>query len=413
MSTNDSEVDVLFATKRKRQQAEEAQKEAQKAEEERIQELERQKKQMLEDIQRLEAEKAQQAAMAENAALAARAAQAEREAQEAKAAEAARLAQEARAAEAARLAQEAQAAKAAQKAQKAAEAEAARAAKAAEAEQRAAAKAMAKASAPAQAGGIKKYLPFIIAGAVAVIAIVVVVIVIATSGSKSSETKTADNDTGSKSKSNIENMSDPPEDEGYEGEGEEIQEYDEDYGLTLDKVLDESEWIYVVDESTSRGFYYPDCFDMSQANGGANYQFSYNGSSTQEIWFNIEFEYLGEEGLKSYIGSTQDDRNHYGNYRVNSIMQQGGIDPSEYTISSETDPYGQEIYYAYTAFDTPSSDGNMYVVYVTWQDGCVITFKAIISKEAEGHSRFADLGDITELYGVILKTITDTSTAKG
>jgi hypothetical protein len=402
MSTNDSEVDVLFATKRKRQQAEEAQKEAQKAEEERIQELERQKKQMLEDIQRLEAEKAQQAAEAEQAAIAARAAQAEREAQAARAAQEAEAARAARAAEAARLAQEAQAAKAAMKAQKAAEAE-----------QRAAAKAMAKASAPAQAGGIKKYLPFIIAGAVAVIAIVVVVIVIATSGSKSSETKTADNDTGSKSKSNIENMSDPPEDEGYEGEGEEIQEYDEDYGLTLDKVLDESEWIYVVDESTSRGFYYPDCFDMSQANGGANYQFSYNGSSTQEVWFNIEFEYLGEEGLKSYIGSTQDDRNHYGNYRVNSIMQQGGIDPSEYTISSETDPYGQEIYYAYTAFDTPSSDGNMYVVYVTWQDGCVITFKAIISKEAEGHSRFADLGDITELYGVILKTITDTSTAKG
>ena len=402
MSTNDSEVDVLFATKRKRQQAEEAQKEAQKAEEERIQELERQKKQMLEDIQRLEAEKAQQAAEAEQAAIAARAAQAEREAQAARAAQEAEAARAARAAEAARLAQEAQAAKAAMKAQKAAEAE-----------QRAAAKAMAKASAPAQPGGIKKYVPFIIAGGVAVIAIIVVVIVIATSGSKSSEKKTADNDTGSKSKSNIENMSDPPEDEGYEGGGEEIQEYDEDYGLTLDKVLGESEWIYVVDESTSRGFYYPDCFDMSQANGGANYQFSYNGSSTQEVWFNIEFEYLGEEGLKSYIGSTQDDRNHYGNYLVNSIMQQGGIDPSEYTISSETDPYGQEIYYAYTAFDTPSSEGNMYVAYVTWQDGCVITFKAIISKEAEGHSRFADFGDITELYGVILKTITDTSTAKG
>ncbi len=53
MSTNDSEVDVLFATKRKRQQAEEAQREAQKAEEEKILELERQKKKMLEDIQRL------------------------------------------------------------------------------------------------------------------------------------------------------------------------------------------------------------------------------------------------------------------------------------------------------------------------------------------------------------------------
>ena len=47
MSTNDNEVDVLFATKRKRQQAEEAQREAQKAEEEkkkaeaRIRELEK------------------------------------------------------------------------------------------------------------------------------------------------------------------------------------------------------------------------------------------------------------------------------------------------------------------------------------------------------------------------------------
>lgn len=402
MSTNDSEVDVLFATKRKRQQAEEAQKEAQKAEEERIQELERQKKQMLEDIQRLEAEKAQQAAEAEQAAIAARAAQAEREAQAARAAQEAEAARAARAAEAARLAQEAQAAKAAMKAQKAAEAE-----------QRAAAKAMAKASAPAQPGGIKKYLPFIIAGGVAVIAIIVVVIVIATSGSKSSEKKTADNDTGSKSKSNIENMSDPPEDEEYGGEGEEIQEYDEDYGQTIDSVIADAEWVYVVDETSGRGFQYPACFDMYPDSGDGYYQFNYNGSSSQGIGMALVLNYLGEEELKKFIGSTQDDRNHYGNYLVNTAMQNSGVASGEYTIDSFTDRFGQETYYAYTAFDTASSNGNMYAAFVTWQDGCIIQVFFVVSKEADGHPRFADFGNLTNVYVTMLEGIVDTSTAKG
>ena len=404
MSTNDSEVDVLFATKRKRQQAEEAQKEAQRAEEERIQELERQKKQMLEDIQRLEAEKAQQAAEAEQAAIAARAAQAEREAQAARAAQEAEAARAARAAEAARLAQEAQAAKAAMKAQKAAEAE-----------QRAAAKAMAKASAPAQPGGIKKYLPFIIAGAVAVIAIVVVIIVIATSGSKSSDKKTADNETSDKGKksSGIENMSDPPEDEDYEEQGDETQEYDEDYGQTIDSVIADAEWTYVVDETSGRGFQYPACFDMFPDSGDGYYQFNYNGNSSQGIGMALVLNYLGEEELKKFIGSSQDDRNHYGNYLVNTAMQNSGVASGEYTIDSFTDRFGQETYYAYTAFDTASSNGNMYAAFVTWQDGCIIQFFFVVSKEADGHPRFADFGNLTNVYVTMLEGIVDPSAAKG
>ncbi len=395
MSTNDNEVDVLFATKRKRQQAEEAQREAQKAEEEKILELERQKKQMLEDIQRLEAEKAQQAAMAENAALAARAAQAEREAQEAKAAEAARLAQEARAAEAARLAQEAQAAKAAQKAQKAAEAE-----------QRAAAKAMAKASAPAQAGGIKKYLPFIIAGAVAVIAIVVVVIVIATSGSKSSDTKTADNDKGDSGKksSNIENMSDPPEDVYEEGE------YDEDYGVYFQNVIGNSQWEYVNDSVSGHGFYYPDCFKVVSASEDGEYEFSYNGNSTQSIMFSFKIEDVGEDKIRQLAGNSHETQNAFGNSVVSATMQGYDVSPDEYEVAALTDPYGQETYYAHTNLDT---EGYLFAAFMTWQDGCIIESKFLVSKEAEGHNRFVDFDDLNSLFAQMIKTVVDPNQAKG
>ena len=51
---NHNEADALFATRRKKQQDEEAQKAAKLAEEERIAELERQKQQVAEEIKRLE-----------------------------------------------------------------------------------------------------------------------------------------------------------------------------------------------------------------------------------------------------------------------------------------------------------------------------------------------------------------------
>jgi len=134
MSNENNEADALFATRRKKQQDEEAQREAQRLEQEKLEELERQRKAMAEDIKRLETLQAEQKAQAEQNAL---------EAQKAREAQEALLA--------------------AQAAQKAAQKEAQKAAK----------------EAKKAAGGespLKKYLPFILIG-VGVIVVVVVILI--------------------------------------------------------------------------------------------------------------------------------------------------------------------------------------------------------------------------------------------
>ena len=131
MSEN-NEADALFATRRKKQQDEEAQKAARIAEEKRLAEIELQKQEVAKEIERLEKLQALQKAQEEEQRLSAEKAKADEEAQ-----------------------------KDAQKAQKAA---------------------------PKEASGafdIKKYLPFILIGA-GVLVVVVVVIIILSSGSKNS-----------------------------------------------------------------------------------------------------------------------------------------------------------------------------------------------------------------------------------
>ena len=270
---------------------------------------------------------------------------------------------------------------------------------------------MTKASAPAQAGGIKKYLPFIIAGAVAVIAIVVVVIVIATSGSKSSDTKTADNDKGDSGKksSNIENMSDPPEEGDYEGDNE-GNEYDEDYGVFFSDAISYSQWEYVNDSVSGHGFSYPDCFTVSSASEDGEYEFSYNGNSTQSIIFSFKIEDVGEDKLRQLAGNSHDTQNEFGNRAVNATMQSYNVPQDEYEVAALTDPYGQETYYAHTNLDT---EGYLFAAFMTWQDGCIIESKFVVSKEAEGHNRFVDFDDLNSLFAQMIKTVVDPNQAKG
>ena len=146
---NHDEATALFATKRKKIQEEEAQKAAQKAEAERMAELENQKRQVADEIKRLEALKAEQKA------------QEEKRAQE-----------EQMALEAQRVLEE-------QKNQKREDA-------------RAAAKA-------GKSGGfdIKKYLPLICIGAAVILAVVIIlIIVLGKKGNKISEFLSVDSSTG-------------------------------------------------------------------------------------------------------------------------------------------------------------------------------------------------------------------------
>ncbi len=149
---NTNEADALFATKRKRLQEEEAQKAALKAEEERRAELELQKQQVAEEIKRLETLQAQQKEQEERRALAEQKEREEREAKEALKAK---------------------------KAEKAAE------------------KAAVKAEKSAEKGSfdIKKYIPFIAAGA-AVLLVVIILIIVLSGGKKISDYLTVDSDTG-------------------------------------------------------------------------------------------------------------------------------------------------------------------------------------------------------------------------
>jgi flagellar biosynthesis GTPase FlhF len=140
---NHNEADALFATRRKKQQDEEAQKAAKLAEEERLAELERQKQQVAEEIKKLETLQALQKEQEEKKALEEQKALEEKARQE-----------------------ELFARKAAEKA--------------------------AKKAADAEKGSfdIKKYLPFILIGAgVLVVAIVVIIIVSASSGSDKKKAK--------------------------------------------------------------------------------------------------------------------------------------------------------------------------------------------------------------------------------
>ena len=170
---NNNETAELFATRRKRLQEEEAQKNAQKAEEERLAELERQKQEVAEEIKRLESLQEKQKELEEKQRLAeeqrAQKEREEREAQEAK---------KAREAEAIRKERE----------EKAAKKEAAR---------KEAKESKEEKKNKTDDSGLKKKLPYILIGFSAVLVIVAVIIIISVINKKKvSDFLSIDKDTG-------------------------------------------------------------------------------------------------------------------------------------------------------------------------------------------------------------------------
>ena len=386
---NHNEAESLFATRRKKQQDEEAQRAAQKAEEERLAELERQKQQVEEDLKKLEELKAlqkQQAdleaqrAQAEREALAAQKAQAEAEAQRVRAereafarakAQAELEAQKAREEQRAIAAQQAKAEKEAQKALRAQQREAAlqkaqeEAAAAQQARAEAAAQQRAKAEneiekdgttspltvdspkTPGSAPGAKKkLLPFILAGVGVIAAVVVAIIVInAVSGSKDKK-----------------------------GSGSEFA-----------SLLQEVDWYRKTDDS-GVSFVYPSIFDE-----GIDYE---NDNQEYYYYINEESGQIVSMFVRPMIASGEE-----------SMEEADAVEILDYYAASNglTDyniyRSGDNIWYICTSFedvDEPESICGMYIG--NKDDDIFLTVIFDVTRENEGSGRFVDSGDMLTLF---------------
>ena len=230
MSDINNEADSLFATRRKKIQDEEAQREAQRAEQERLEELERQRQAMLEDIKRLEDIQAEQKAQAEKNAL------------------------------------EAQRAQEALKSKEAGPS--------------------AKGDSP-----LKKYLPFIIIGASAVL-ITVVVIILVNVLSKPKDDKNAagtgdGNITAEKKQSDsVASKGNPSKSDSdvIDDYDSEIQGADSDTNSeTLKDLLSRSVWYRLDDSGSDSSFIYPSIFDeMVDLEEDGAYVFRYRDSGSEQ-----------------------------------------------------------------------------------------------------------------------------------
>lgn len=241
MSDINNEADSLFATRRKKIQDEEAQKEAQRAEKERLEELERQRQAMLEDIKRLENIQAEQKA------------QAEKNAQDAQ-----RVQESLKSKEAGKTV---------------------------------------KGDSP-----IKKYLPFIIIGASAVLITVVVIILVNVLSKPKNDKAATDTGNGNitaekdpvASKGKI-SESDPAETEDYDSEIQGgVSDMEQE---TLKDLLSRSVWYKLDDSGSESSFIYPSIFsEQMDLEEDGDYVFTYNDPDSGQI-IEIAFSVLkmGEE----------------------------------------------------------------------------------------------------------------------
>ena len=391
---NHNEADALFATRRKKQQDEEAQRAAQRAEEERLAELERQRQQVQEDIKKLEtlqalqkqqAEMEAQKAQAEREALAAQKAQAEAEAQRVRAqaeAEAQRVraerealaAQKAKAEQEAKKAREEQQAIALKKAQE--ERDAIRAQKAAQKAQaeadKEARKALKEESGTETAGkapfNIKKFLPFIIGGVVVVAAVVVILVLKPFS-------------------------SDKKEQKGNDQPSSGTQEYEGDYYTALSQELADVDWYRNTDYDKGITYVYPSVFTAGTDDEGDPLYTYYDEYTLQNIEMQIYPFHVTDDNRYDLL-----DDDHVREVLSNGMFDQGA---SDFTID-----LNNGVYIAAGDLDDIGYGEEMPVIIFGMKGDLALELDIKITREGDGYERYIDIDDLKYMFDVIFGQLT-------
>ena len=322
MSDN-NEADALFATRRKKQQDEEAQRAAQQAEKERLEELERQRQAMVEDIKRLETLQAEQKAQAEQNALEA---QKNREAQE-----------------------KLLAAQAAEKEAKKAEKKAA-----------------------FENSPLKKYLPFIIAGAGVLVLIIVIVVVISMSSKKDDKKSDADQD----------------------------QYTEDDVTYTLADDMEVSEWRRIQNDTLGVSFICPEMFVMDEESSlpeGGYYEFvfkeelpgydDYVGQNLKPATYKVFYMFVNDDVIKESLME---------------IINEIGLNKDLYEIEKDKT---SGLSYTKMDIDKLGAGEPFYVEFIGQKGDIAVGFTFYSIREQAGNDRYVGMDDLLYIAQVIFNSL--------